>query len=81
MKKNLVDNDLHSKAVRLCEGGVVECDGHWIRAVVIPEYWDPCGNCDMASVCHGDIPLLCAECDGYSGESHKLVFNYIGRRL
>lgn len=68
-------------AVRLCEGGVVECNGHWIRAVVIPEYWDPCENCDMDSECRGDIPLLCAECDSYDGESHKLIFNNLGRRL
>ena len=67
---------LHDKAVRLCEGGVVECDGHFVRAVKLPNDAEACQNCDMDSACRDLMSRLCLECDEYEGETHILKFAY-----
>lgn len=67
---------LHDKAVRLCEGGVVECDGHFVRAIKLPSYADSCANCDMDSACRSLMLQLCNECDEYAGKTHILKFAY-----
>lgn len=74
MKK--IKNDLHSKAVALCEGQIVECSGHFVRAIVIPESYFACSVCDMDSACNMEMNDLCAECDGYSHQKHILRFAY-----
>lgn len=67
---------LHDKAVRLCEGGVVECDGHFVRAVKLPQNVESCKNCDMDSACGYYMSYLCYECDAYEGGAHVLKFAY-----
>lgn len=67
---------LHDKAVRLCEGGVVECEGHFVRAVRLPSGVESCENCDMDSACRYYMSRLCYECDLYEGENHILKFAY-----
>lgn len=78
--KKVVNNyhelSLHDKAVRLCEGGVVECDGHFVRAIKIPLEIEACMNCDMDSACLGEMANLCCECDEYEGITHILKFAY-----
>lgn len=64
---------LHDKAVRLCEGGVVEFQGHFLRA---GDYYgddNPCLYCNMDSICNLDMTDLCAECDGLTHSSHILI--------
>lgn len=62
---------LHEKAVRLVEGGVVECGGHFVRFLKCPDGFFPCHYCEMDCLCHGVIQDLCIECcclvkgDGY----------------
>lgn len=74
MKK--IKNDLHSKAVALCEGQIVECSSHFVKAITIPpEHWS-CYFCEMGSVCNMEMCDLCAECDGYSHQKHILKFAY-----
>lgn len=75
-KKRKTELNLHDKAIRLCEGGVVECDGHFVRAVKLPNDADSCANCDMDSACHDEMPRLCLECDEYEGKTHILKFAY-----
>lgn len=67
---------LHDKAVRLCEGGVVECEGHFVRAIKLPNFVDACENCEMDSACCYDMSQLCLECDEYEKKTHILKFAY-----
>lgn len=67
---------LHDKAVRLCEGGVVECESHFVRAVKLPNYAEACENCEMDSACRYYMSRLCFECDVYEGKTHILKFAY-----
>lgn len=67
---------LHDKAVRLCEGGIVECEGHFVRAVKLPCNVEACENCDMDSACRYYMSRLCYECDEYEGKTHILKFAY-----
>lgn len=71
MKKEMT---LHEKAIRLCEGGIVECSGHALKAVVIPIEWDSCNECSMDSACNEEIKALCEECDTLQGLQHLLKF-------
>ena len=71
MKKKTLS--LHDKAVRLCEGGVVEFQGHFIRA---GEYYgdgNPCYECNMDSICSNGMVELCAECDEVTDSKHILI--------
>lgn len=67
---------LHEKAIRLCEGGVVECSGHYVRAKEIHEGFNACMECSMDSACDMEMCDLCAECDGLTHTKHILLFNH-----
>ena len=73
MKK---EANLHDLAVRLCEGGNVWFKGHSLRAVEVPEGFDPCNECDLDSICYHPIAELCYECDTYTGTKHLLKLAY-----
>lgn len=64
---------LHDKAVRLCEGGVVWCMGHYVKAQVVQMGDLPCFDCKMDSICKDELCDLCAECDHLTNEDHMLV--------
>lgn len=64
--------EIHAKAVRLCEGGVVEFKGHFIRAQRVRDEFNICMECEMDSICDSDLNTLCAMCDTYDGCSHIL---------
>ena len=57
MKKN----DLHAKAVRLAEGGLVEFQGLVIGAKLYPMELDTCYVCEMDSLCNLEMCDLCCE--------------------
>ena len=65
---------LHDSAIRLIEGGIVECDGQFIRAVEMLGPGDPCLECKMDSACTLKLMELCAEVDRISGVDHCLAF-------
>lgn len=65
---------LHAKAVRLAEGGIVEIDGHFVRAIDVVGDVNPCELCEMDSVCRMEMTNLCAEVDGYTRSPHILKF-------
>lgn len=67
---------LHEKAIRLCEGGVVECSGHCVRAKEIPEGFNACNECSMDSACDKEMHDLCVECDSLTFTKHILFFNH-----
>lgn len=66
---------LHEKAVRLCEGGVVEFEGLSVRAVRYEGDDLPCIDCKLDSSCSMKMSFLCSECDDYEGCQHILVLN------
>lgn len=73
-RKNDIES-IHSKAVRLLEGGVVEVQGLSVK--VVAEKWlcDPCFKCEMDSICHfgSEMCNVCQECDIISKKDCFLV--------
>lgn len=63
----------HDLAIRLLEGGVVECDGQFVRAVRALDPDDPCLECKMDSACSLKLMELCAEVDHISNIGHCLA--------
>ena len=72
----MAKDTLHEKAVRLAEGGIVEIDGHFVRAIDVQAGVNPCELCDMDSACNMNMVDLCAEVDGYTRSAHILKFAY-----
>lgn len=74
-KENKKVNSLHEKAVRLCEGGIVEVDGLSVKLRLDKYIFDPCIVCEMDSLCHkgNDICDLCEECDSLIKEDCYLI--------
>lgn len=67
------DKERYEKAVRLCEGGIVEVNGLFVRSRTVARDFHPCDACDMDSICHDNVMELCAECDKYDSKHHYLV--------
>lgn len=74
MKKKV--DTLYAKAVRLAEGGVVEINGHFVKAIDIEGVDNPCIVCEMDSICRLEMADLCAEVDGYTRSPHILRLAY-----
>lgn len=73
-KKQLKEMDVHDKAIRLLEGGVVSCTGHAVRVCGVIGTDSPCQLCDMDSACNTEMFCLCNECDVITGSLHILKF-------
>lgn len=69
---------LYEKAVRLCEGGIVLHEGHYIRAIAIDANYNSCIYCDMdlVCICNTNVCELCVQCDIHDGKKHILKFAY-----
>lgn len=67
-------NSIHEKAIRLREGGVVEVDGHFVRAVKVGFVYNTCELCEMDCLCHFGTEMLdvCKECDSINGDYYYL---------
>lgn len=65
---------IHDKAIRLIEGGVVEVDGLFVRAVRINVMYDTCLQCEMDCLCHIGTEMfdVCKKCDEINGD-----YNYL----
>lgn len=72
MEKSLSYKDVHTKAIRLLEGGVVEVGGLFLRALEFSGVTDPCDYCDLDSACRTPINEVCKECDLISGRYYCL---------
>lgn len=74
MKKQL--KSLHDRAIRLVEGGIVEVDGHTVRAIKAPVDEVPCFICSMDCLCHRDedteMTYLCEEVDNVGRDGYYL---------
>lgn len=64
---------IREKAVRLCEGGVVWCMGHYVKAKTVKPNDFPCYDCKMDSICQDEMCDLCAECDTLTNKCYMLV--------
>jgi len=63
----------HDLAIRLIEGGVIQCDGQCVKAIKVLDPDAPCLECKMDSACSPKLAELCAEVDQISGVGHCLV--------
>lgn len=70
------EKSMHELAVRLCEGGSVQIDGHWVKAVQVPDDVIPCEECQMDSACRMSMADLCGECEAYTHKRYYLKFAY-----
>ena len=63
-RKETIDS-IHSKAIRLLEGGVVEVQGLSVIVRVEEHLSDPCFVCEMDCICHygNEMCIVCRECD------------------
>lgn len=73
-KKTTKQMSLHDMAVRLCEGGIVECSGQFLKAKDVVSEDHLCFMCPMDSACTQEICDLCFECDELTGSGHILYF-------
>lgn len=80
MKKK-ESNDLHARAVRLCEGAAVPCSGHFVVLRNTPEGVTPCYVCEMDSACDMEMTDLCGECEAYDHKRHYLAFANKNRNI
>lgn len=71
-KKTKKRMTLHDMAVRLCEGGTVEYDSLFLKAMVVPNEVNACDVCRMDCLCHDAMDNLCSECDDYDRRKHLL---------
>lgn len=69
---NLKFRTLHPLAIRLLEGGIVQCDGQFVKAIKALDPYAPCLECKMDSACSLKLMELCAEVDQTSGVGHCL---------
>lgn len=67
---------LHDKAIRLLEGGVVEIEGHFVKAIQVADDVRPCKLCNMDSACNMNMSELCAEVEIISRKQYILKFAY-----
>jgi hypothetical protein len=69
-------SDLHDKAIRLLEGGIVQVDTHWVRAVSLFYDSDSCEACSMDSACSAEMSALCSEVECIARKPYILKFAY-----
>lgn len=55
--------ELNEKVALLKDGQIAEIAGDWFRAVAIDsdDIIDTCGQCDLDSICRGDVEDVCCE--------------------
>lgn len=79
-KVDMKEKEIHEKAIRLLEGGIVSVDGHGVKVGKLPWDVEPCYICEMDSICHMDteMPFVCRECDMISQQNCYLILTHSG---
>lgn len=69
------EKDIHNKAIRLIEGGVVEVDNLCVRMRYEADDEFVCLDCEIDSICKRDSEMhdVCVECDLITGKGCILV--------
>lgn len=75
---DMKEKEIHEKAIRLLEGGIVEVDGHCVTLRKCPQNRSSCDICEMDSICHvgTEICSVCLECDIISNDSCYLKLTH-----
>ena len=68
----MTNKERYEKAVRLCEGGVVEVASLYVKAVIVEGDIHACDVCDMDCICRDEMQQLCIQCDDYDRKRHYL---------
>lgn len=73
--------NIHDKAIRLIEGGVVDIDSNWFRLKIFPDYYDDnsCMECNLDSICRYQHVEVCAECEAITRRKCCLLLAGTGR--
>lgn len=74
------EKEIHDKAIRLLEGGIVDADGHSVKLGRISKIFDECIVCEMDSLCHEgtEIHALCCRCESMIDDRCYLILNHSG---
>ena len=69
------DEEIHDKAIRLLEGGIVIVNGLSVKLCKCPIVEIACNICEMDCICKfgSDMANVCRECDMISKESCYLI--------
>lgn len=72
---------IHEKAIRLAEGGIVEIDGYFVRAVQFFGNDTPCNYCEMDCICGGLAPNMTELCEEtFSVAKHNLILKLLNNK-
>ena len=69
------EKEIHEKAIRLIEGGIVQVNGHNVKVGKCPIEEFPCDICEMDSICRKGTEMcaVCEECDNISEQDYYLI--------
>lgn len=69
------EKEIHDKAIRLIEGGIVEVDSLCVMMKYAPDIDNPCLDCEMDSICRygSEMYDVCVECDSITRKGCILV--------
>lgn len=72
------EKEIHEKAIRLLEGGIVEVNGHSVKVGKCPIEAFPCDICKMDSICRKGTAMcaVCEECDNISEGDYYLILTH-----
>lgn len=68
MRKKIKVNSVHDKAIALCEGRPVQILGHTVKLCKNKYLEDSCNECEMDSICQGEMVDVCMECESITRE-------------
>lgn len=68
-------DNIHEKAIRLVEGGIVEVNGISVILHSEPYLFDPCYCCEIGCLCHkgNEMCSVCEECDRITNNDCLLI--------
>ena len=72
---DMKEKEIHNKAIRLVEGGIVDIDGLCVAMRHERYIFDPCFVCELDCICHkgNNFCNVCEECDAITREDCFLV--------
>ena len=74
------EKEIHEKAIRLLEGGIVDVDGHNVKLGKCASNEEACDLCEMDCLCHfgSEKWEVCTECNVISNRSCYLILTHSG---
>lgn len=77
---DMKEKEIHNKAIRLLEGGIVNADGFNVTLRKYTIYEDACMICEMYSICRigTEMYSVCMECEKMSQDECYLKLTHPG---